>query len=201
MVVLACFGIPLSHSEEYNGEYYEPLWPGSGVFFKKLWSQYIFGDVSDATVETTEYDQQNLLWILEHIKEELGDSETTIIEETNVYNIVGNIYGFERTFEENKNCWNVPFASGKVIDPNGTFLCTIWGMSWSDYSYIWGPGHVKTGIQFRLDDGVWPAGVIGKGLFQLIDSVDAISFHDFSLSDAVGTPKDTPNESFGLVKF
>lgn len=38
LAALVCFGTPLSHSDEFKNEYYEPLWPGGNAAFEKIYS-------------------------------------------------------------------------------------------------------------------------------------------------------------------
>lgn len=156
-----------------------------------------YGDVASATVSgATTFDNNVLGWMLADLKHNQGGEE---ISET-ITRITSNIYGFETTFTEETTICRFYFPVGKTIDPNGTFLCTIWGMSWESYDLIPGFGNIDAGIQFSLSKGAWPAGVTAKGLFQLVDSDAPLVFHEFS-EDQVNIPSDTPSESAGLVNF
>jgi len=129
--------------------------------------------------------------------------DTPVIEGDTTITVLGdNIYGFETTFSDNAISWNVPFPSGKMLDPNGTFHAEIWGMNWDDYSLTYGYGGIQTGLQFYLDSDYWPAGLKGKGFFQLIDSTAVLVFFVAS-TDAVTIPNSLMNSglSSSVLRF
>ena len=128
--------------------------------------------------------------------------DTTVIEGDTLITVVGdNIYGFESTFTEETRIWNVYFPTGKTLDTGGTFLCTIDGWPFYDYSDIRGDFNVLKGLQFSLsEDWVWAIGTDGRGLFQLTDYTAVNYTLETSAVDAVVIPSILPiYKTYGSV--
>lgn len=156
----------------------------------------IFGDVSSATIDDTgalfsDDRIKQIIYALESRIASLEITDSTTIGSTVINNIYGNLYGFESTLPESA-VWNVEFPNGKTLDPEGTFLCEIYGMPVGrQYYSILGEGGQCVGIQFRLLTTTWPAGTLGKGHFQLIDCVSTGIVYS-ATADNVALPGDTP---------
>jgi hypothetical protein len=141
---------------------------GDKYLLGTLYADAIAGEISGATITdaSDDYNANSIAEILHYLAEKVNSASMDSIVS---YPIIGDLYGFQETFDTSKTEWQVLFPDNKQIKPDGTFLCFIGGMPFhASAKVLPGLGGKHRGIAVKLSgDWEWPPGTDARGVFQL----------------------------------